>query len=194
MEDLRTSDFNANDPKKRAAAAESVAQQKMLTAIPEIVHLVQDDPDPWVRQRAALSLLRLGALGVSALFHTAFEGEQAGLLIPIISDWWRKECNDSSLLLLLSSQLLACSDLFARAEALKLIGHLGPKAASAVPDLIHIVKTDEVFRKFALDVLALIGPEATGAVPVVLEAISDESGSVRDSATKALQSIQKSKP
>ena len=49
---------------------------------------------------------------------------------------------------------------------------MGAAARPAIPDLIPLLKSDEL-RPWAVEVLGAIGPDARAAVPAVAEALND---------------------
>lgn len=81
-------------------------------------------------------------------------------------------------------------DTLVRSDAIKELCRLGPKAKSAVPELIKMVsEKDDFVSNSAVRVLAAIGPEAKAAVPVLIERMKDKSASVRTPVASALGRI-----
>jgi HEAT repeat protein len=79
-----------------------------------------------------------------------------------------------------------------RGYAVRVMQRLGEKAAPAVPELVEILKTEDVepeFREEAHFALGAIGPKAAPAVPVLIEALSHKVPEVRYSACYALGQI-----
>jgi HEAT repeat protein len=69
---------------------------------------------------------------------------------------------------------LAQGDEAERREAVQALLRIGPKAAEAVPALIHTLDDDETdIRESALDALARIGPAAKAAIPSLLRRLRD---------------------
>jgi HEAT repeat protein len=71
------------------------------------------------------------------------------------------------------------------------LGHYGPKAKEAVPDLIEALKDENrLVRMGAGYALAEIGPDAADALPALQEAARDSEKEVRDAAEYALKQIR----
>ena len=70
------------------------------------------------------------------------------------------------------------------------LGHYGPEARSAVPDLIQTLQDqDKMVRMGAAYALAEIGPAAAEARPALQEAAKDPEKEVREAATYALKRV-----
>jgi 3-methyladenine DNA glycosylase AlkD len=77
-----------------------------------------------------------------------------------------------------------------RYYAAQSLGHFGPEAKAAVPDLIEALKDeDKMVRMGAGYALAEIGPDAADAVPALQDAAKDPEKEVRDAAEYALKQI-----
>jgi HEAT repeat protein len=76
-------------------------------------------------------------------------------------------------------------------DAFNALANLGPRAASAVPDLIEIVKGHENLNKRsqAVWILGTIGPAAEPAVAFITPMLRDPNPRVRDVAARALGAI-----
>ena len=77
-----------------------------------------------------------------------------------------------------------------RAWSAQAIGHVGPTAASAVPQLIELLNADEGARNSAGIALRKIGPGAAAALPSLRRALSDPSEDVRRFAELAIEAIE----
>jgi len=81
----------------------------------------------------------------------------------------------------------------ARVSACSEIAKAGPGAASAVPDLIPLLKDQEpLVRRLAAYALGQIGPKASAAIPALKEAENDADDSVAQNANIALRTIDPS--
>ena len=80
----------------------------------------------------------------------------------------------------LAIKALKDTDAKRRQRAMHVLGHLGPDAAPAVPDLVALLKSGDATEKTeALFVLAAIGPKATAAVEPVAATLADSDDNVK---------------
>jgi len=74
-------------------------------------------------------------------------------------------------------------------DALNALTQLGPRARSAVPELVRMLQSDRQNRGQAAWVLGRIGPDAASAVPALTAALRDPDHARRESAAQALGQI-----
>ncbi len=81
-----------------------------------------------------------------------------------------------------------------RCHAIHALGALGKPAISAIPELIDILKNDNVadVRLAVIEELASFGPDAKAATDVLQVATKDGRGAIREAAQEALKKIQQS--
>jgi len=78
----------------------------------------------------------------------------------------------------------------ARTAAIRVLGHIGPEAGTAISTLSLVLDDDDPdARVAALEALGRIGPAACGAVPAIEKAMADEHEAVRSAASRALERI-----
>lgn len=89
-----------------------------------------------------------------------------------------------------NTQDLKSPDTDKRVNACTELAKAGPAAASAVPDLIPLLKDkDPLVRSLAAYALGQIGPQASAAMPALKEAMNDSDPQVPRSVLNALRSI-----
>lgn len=77
-------------------------------------------------------------------------------------------------------------------STIRTLGHFGPLAEPAVPDLVELLQDrDNIVRFVAASALGDVGPSARAAIPALTEALRDRSPAVRDAARRALKQIQR---
>ncbi len=77
-------------------------------------------------------------------------------------------------------------------STIRTLGHFGPLAEPAVPDLVELLQDrDNIVRFVAAEALGNLGPTARSAVPALTEALRDRSPGVRDAARRALKQVQR---
>jgi len=86
------------------------------------------------------------------------------------------------------------SDVSVRCLAIHAIGAFGKSAVKTIPDLIDILRRDEVadVRLAAIEELANFGPEARAALDVLKVASKDGRAAIREAAQAALKKIESS--
>jgi HEAT repeat protein len=119
----------------------------------------------------------------------------ATLMIPQLTQTMFRQAEDSKLRLALIEELNSLAGIhiaYMPAEARRLqavdqLGQMGPLAASAVPELVRALKSDDPpLRAEAATSLGRIHSEPQTIIPLLMAGLDDSSGSVRAAAAGAL--------
>jgi HEAT repeat protein len=187
------------NPEQRAAAAINLASFKPIPAAQVTRPLIQalKDPEPGVRENAAISLMRIG--------YEPGQGAEVGPpLVEALRDpaprvrkaaagAFRSMARGPRTAIPALADLLRDPEAEVRAEAAFALMGFVPPAREAVPALSAAFprETEKQVRVNIVRALGSIGAEARSAVPMLRAALRDPDESVRDAAAQALSLIER---
>ena len=166
-----------DNPEIREQSARSLGDIKpsLHSSIPKLLETLNNDQEIKVRQAAAISLGKIGAVGEQAIISICSSLEskdqlqissafQAIKSIGPIAD-----CAIPKLI-----KIISRDDSIIREEAIKTIGIFGKDAAGVVPDLIKIIDDRNLYiMSSTIRSLGDIGPAASQAVPSLIKLLDE---------------------
>ncbi len=159
-------------------------------AVAELTRALSD-PDPRVRGEAAAALGAIGPDAAAAVNQLAnLAAEERDDMVPELASGALAAIGEASVPALTRIVRGGIAD--ARVRAIAAVGEVGPKAITAIPDLMRaLVDPDENVRTAAAEALgrAARGTGAAAAVPGLINAFTDPDHRVREQAALALGTI-----
>jgi HEAT repeat protein len=176
------------DARVRREAAEDLGSLGALAAaaVPELVQLVEKDPDPLTRVAAAWAVAGIDPKNERALaaLVAALKTRAANVRKRAAEALGDLGPGAGSVVGALV-QTMKDPDPLVRWAAIDALGQIGPAARAAVPPLVEALQEGNT-RGAAVDALGLIGPGAQAAIPALEEVLQGDDGAVRWATAAAL--------
>ncbi|HMF10944.1 MAG TPA: HEAT repeat domain-containing protein [Gemmataceae bacterium] len=164
-------DSDDKDTRLQAAINLSNTGYTGRSALPDLLRVLEDDPDDYTRAQAAFAIYKISS---DVKFHGDHATEILDGMIRALSD----------------------SDPLARMNAALALGTLGPDAAKALPELEeqirhgdnsgHLLESPMSIRDHMVIAIGHVGPAAKGNVVLLEELLHHEDESTRITAVRAL--------
>jgi HEAT repeat protein len=149
--------------------------KKAEKALPEILRVLDSSPSEFQRRSAATAVGRIAIanpLVVETLRKALKDADEDVRIAAVCSLWQLSKVTEQDILVLVSFLNETTVDrVLERADAMRVLADIGPKAKAAVPALLRVLKDDQVLlrvgivdkdwlRTVAADALKKIDPEA----------------------------------
>ncbi len=160
------------DPDGTTAGRAAFALGRLAADDPETTDALgaaMEHGSPYARRHAALALRRIGPKGLPAVAHAAKKGSPrtrrlaAAAFVPFASVA-PEDFTAAGI------ELLGADDPYVKAEAIRALGVVGPRARDAIPAMIACLPADDRhLAQAAIFALGQMGPAASGAVPHLVD-------------------------
>jgi HEAT repeat protein len=147
------------------------------------------DPTEAVREQAVIALGRLGSFAaevVPTLQAVVRERKLQCRALAAVAIWKITGHSEFAVQVIREEIYLPENQI----QAISCLGDLGPEAATATPDLINLLESEDPdIREVAAETVKKIGPAAKAAIPVLERLLFDRDPRVRSAAARALQAL-----
>ncbi len=147
------------------------------------------DPTEAVREQAVIALGRLGSFAAEAVptLQAVVRERKIQCRALAAVALWKITGNPEFPIQVIREEIYLPEN---QLQAITCLAELGPQAATATPDLIKLLESEDAdIREVAAETVERIGPAAKAAIPVLERLLFDRDPNVRSAAARALQAL-----